>query len=131
MMVVKSGRYGNFLACPGFPACRTTKPILKDTGAKCPLCQGSVVERRTKRGKVFFGCANYPACQFTTWDTPLKDTCETCGTFKVRHTFKQGRFTVLCGNPNCPTRAKEEAAPRRTVKPRKKSARKKAGRKNG
>lgn len=132
MMVVKSGRFGNFLACPGFPECRTTRPILKDTGAKCPLCQGAVVERRTKRGRVFFGCANYPQCQFTTWDTPLKETCETCGTFKVRHNFKQGRFSVMCGNPSCPTRAKEEAAaPRRTAKPRKASAKRKAGKKSG
>ncbi|HWQ61040.1 MAG TPA: type I DNA topoisomerase, partial [Negativicutes bacterium] len=122
MMVVKHGRYGNFLACPGFPECRTTRPILKETGATCPLCEGSVVERRTRRGKVFYGCANYPECQFTTWDMPLKDKCETCGTFKVRHTFKQGRFTVMCGNLSCPTRAKEEAAPRRTAKPRKTSA---------
>jgi DNA topoisomerase-1 len=133
MLVVKHGRFGNFLACPGFPECRTTKPILKDTGVKCPLCQGAVVERRTKRGKVFFGCANYPECQFTTWDTPLKDTCETCGSFKVRHNFKQGRFTVMCGNANCPTRAKAEAAAaaKKTAKPRKTSARRKAGKKRG
>jgi len=130
MMVVKHGRYGNFLACPGFPACRTTRPILKETGAKCPLCQGSVVERRTRRGKVFFGCANYPECQFTTWDTPLKETCETCGTFKVRHTFKQGRFKVMCGNVDCPTRA-GEAKPQRTAKPRKANVKKKAGKKSG
>jgi len=130
MMVVKHGRYGNFLACPGFPACRTTRPILKETGAKCPLCQGSVVERRTRRGKVFFGCANYPECQFTTWDTPLKETCETCGTFKVRHTFKQGRFKVMCGNVDCPTRA-GEAKPPRTAKPRKANVKKKAGKKSG
>ncbi len=130
MMVVKHGRYGNFLACPGFPACRTTRPILKETGAKCPLCQGSVVERRTRRGKVFFGCANYPECQFTTWDTPLKETCETCGTFKVRHTFKQGRFKIMCGNLDCPTRAGEAKKPQRTAKPRKTNAKKKAGKKS-
>ncbi len=133
LLVVKHGRFGNFLACPGFPECRTTRPILKDTGVKCPLCQGAVVERRTKRGKVFFGCANYPECQFTTWDTPLKDTCETCGSFKVRHNFKQGRFTVMCGNANCPTRTQTEAAAvaKRAAKPRKTSARRKAGKKRG
>ncbi len=146
MLMVKHGRFGSFLACPGFPECRTTKPILKDTGVKCPSCQGAVVERRTKRGKVFYGCANYPQCQYTTWDMPLKETCETCGTFKVRHTFKQGRFTVLCGNPNCPTRAKEAAAVKRPAKTRKagaaktaakttaavkSSAKKKAGNKRG
>ncbi len=132
MLVVKHGRFGNFLACPGFPECRTTKPILKDTGVKCPLCQGAVVERRTKRGKVFYGCANYPECQYTTWDTPLKDTCETCGTFKVRHNFKGGRFTVMCGNAACPTRPKvEAAAAKKPAKSRKTSAKRKAGKKRG
>lgn len=122
MMVVKSGRFGNFLACPGFPACRSTKPILKETGVACPQCGGAVVERRTKRGKVFFGCAKYPECQFTTWDTPLKENCPECGSFKVRHNFKQGRFTVMCGNAACPTRAKAETA--RPAKPRTGAAKK-------
>lgn len=103
-LVVKHGRYGNFLACPGFPGCRNTKPILKETGVNCPACQGAIVERRTKRGKTFYGCVNYPECQYTTWDTPLKETCQTCGSFKVRHNFRQGRFTVMCGNEACPTR---------------------------
>ena len=122
-MVVKRGRYGNFLACPGFPECRNTKPILKDTGVACPLCQGSIVERRTKRGRVFYGCVNYPRCAFTTWDTPLKETCETCGSFKVRHNFKQGRFTVMCSNENCATRQKTDPD-KNTKTPAKKTAKK-------
>lgn len=117
-MVVKHGRFGNFLACPGFPACRNTKPILKETGVNCPLCQGAVVERRTKRGKVFYGCAKYPECSFTTWDTPLKETCPTCGSFKVRHNFPRGRFMLMCGNPACPTRVNQpEAAPKAAKRP--------------
>ncbi|VBB08109.1 dna topoisomerase type ia [Lucifera butyrica] len=111
LMVVKQGRYGKFLACPGFPECRNTKPILKEAGVLCPLCQGTIVERRTKRGKVFFGCKNYPECQFVTWDTPTKDTCETCGMFMVRHNYKNGRFALKCGNPNCPTQEKNETNP--------------------
>jgi len=90
MMVIKQGRYGDFLACPGFPECRQTKPLLKETGAQCPKCQGAVVERRTKRGKKFFGCENYPACDFTTWDAPLAEKCSQCGAFMVRHRYKNG-----------------------------------------
>lgn len=103
-MIVKHGRYGKFLACPGFPECRNTKPILKETGVTCPKCGGVLVERRTKRGKVFFGCKNYPECDYVTWDTPLKDTCKTCGAFMVRHSFKNKRFITMCSNENCVTR---------------------------
>lgn len=103
-MVVKQGRYGNFLACPGFPECRNTKPILKDTGVKCPKCEGNIVERRTKRGKIFYGCQNYPDCDFMIWDTPLKESCQTCGAIMLRHNFKNGRFIIQCSNEACPTR---------------------------
>ncbi|BBB93198.1 MAG TPA: type I DNA topoisomerase [Methylomusa anaerophila] len=102
MMVIKQGRYGDFLACPGFPECRNTKPLVKETGAKCPKCQGAVVERRTKRGKTFYGCENYPACDFTTWDTPLAEKCPQCGSFMVRHRFKNGGVTSRCSNAACP-----------------------------
>jgi DNA topoisomerase-1 len=126
-MVVKHGRYGNFLACPGFPECRNTKPLLKETGVNCPVCSGAVVERRTKRGKVFYGCVNYPECQFTTWDIPLKDTCPTCNAFKVRHNFKQGRFTILCGNPACATNQGKTEKPSAKTAGKTKSAGKGAG----
>lgn len=106
-MVIKHGRYGKFLACPGFPDCRNTKPIVKDTGVKCPKCEGTIVERRTKRGKVFYGCKNYPECDFVTWDTPLQETCKTCGSFMTRHNFKNGRFVTMCSNEACPTRQAE------------------------
>lgn len=107
LMVVKQGRYGNFLACPGFPECRNTKPILKDTGAKCPKCGDSIVERRTKRGRIFYGCKGYPACDFVTWDMPLQETCPVCGAFMVKHRFKNGRVINQCANEACTTREAE------------------------
>ncbi|GBG56312.1 DNA topoisomerase 1 [Sporomusaceae bacterium FL31] len=103
-MVIKQGRYGKFLACPGFPECRNTKPILKDTGIKCPKCDGNIVERRTKRGKVFHGCQNYPSCDFVTWDIPLKEACPTCGSLQLRHNYKNGSFITYCNNEQCSTR---------------------------
>jgi DNA topoisomerase-1 len=103
-MVVKHGRYGDFLACPGFPECRNTKPILKETGVQCPKCAGNIVERRTKRSKTFYGCKNYPTCDFMTWDIPLKENCPTCGAFMLRHNLKNGRFSTLCSNEACVTR---------------------------
>ena len=103
-MVVKHGRFGDFLACPGFPDCRNTKAILKETGVQCPKCTGNIVERKTKRGKVFYGCQSYPTCDYMTWDTPLKENCQTCGAFMVRQNFKNGRFTTLCSDETCVTR---------------------------
>lgn len=104
LMVVKQGRYGKFLACPGFPECRNTKPLLKDTGVKCPKCGGKIVERRTRRGRVFYGCENYPQCDYTTWDTPQQEKCEKCGAFMLKHHFKNGRSMLYCSNDACETR---------------------------
>ncbi len=104
MMVVKQGRYGKFLACPGFPECRNTKPILKDTGVKCPKCGGSIVERSTHRGRKFYGCGNYPDCDYVTWDMPLKETCEKCGSFLLKHHYKNGRALLYCSNDACESR---------------------------
>lgn len=103
-MVVKHGRYGDFLACPGFPECRNTKAILKEVGVQCSKCQGNIVERKTKRGKVFYGCQNYPTCDFMTWDMPLKENCQSCGAFMLKHNLKNGQFTTLCSNEKCVTR---------------------------
>lgn len=108
-MVVKTGRYGNFLACPGFPDCRNTKTIVKETGVVCPKCQGDIVERRTKRGKVFYGCKRYPDCDFVTWDTPLKAKCPICGSFTVRRGFKKGGSVTLCSNAACVTNVRAVA----------------------
>ncbi len=104
LMVIKQGRYGKFLACPGFPDCRNTKPLLKDTGVKCPKCEGSIVERRTKRGRSFYGCKNYPDCDYVTWDVPQKENCEVCGAFMLRHYYKNGRGIVYCSNDACESR---------------------------
>lgn len=100
-MVIKSGRFGDFLACPGFPECRNTKPILKDTGATCPLCGGSVVERRSKRGRVFYGCSNYPTCSFVVWNKPSKKKCPECGSFTTEKKTRAGKATHVCANPGC------------------------------
>jgi DNA topoisomerase-1 len=104
MMVVKQGRYGKFLACPGFPECRNTKPLLKETGVDCPKCGGSIVERKTKRGRPFYGCKNYPQCDYVTWDAPQKEACETCGAFMLRHFYKNGRAMLYCSNEACESR---------------------------
>jgi DNA topoisomerase-1 len=69
-MTVKRGRFGEFLACTGYPQCKNVKPILKKLGVKCPKCTGELVERRTKRGKLFYSCSNYPKCDFATWQRP-------------------------------------------------------------
>lgn len=78
-MVYKMGRYGKFLACPGFPECRNTKPIIIDTGAACPKCGARILEKKSQKGKKYFGCEKNPGCDFVTWDTPLKEKCPKCG----------------------------------------------------
>ncbi len=78
-MVYKHGKFGKFLACPGFPECRNTKAIIKEIGVCCPECGASVIEKKTKRGKIFFGCTNYPGCEFTSWDRPTAEKCPDCG----------------------------------------------------
>ncbi|PWH19156.1 MAG: type I DNA topoisomerase [Ardenticatenia bacterium] len=78
-MVVKWGRFGKFIACSNYPACRNTKPYLEKTGATCPQCGGDLVERRTRRKRIFYGCANYPTCNFTSWKRPLPQPCPECG----------------------------------------------------
>lgn len=88
-MVVKYGRFGKFLACPGFPECKNTKPYLEPTGVKCPQCgQGELVERRSKKGRRFYGCSRYPECDFTTWQKPVNRECPDCGSFLVEKRSK-------------------------------------------
>ena len=74
-MIVKVGRFGKFLACPGFPECKNAKPLVTKTKAKCPECGGDVIEKKTKRGTPFYGCSNYPECNFMTWDAPTDEVC--------------------------------------------------------
>ncbi len=78
-MVIKVGRFGKFLACPGYPECKNTKPLVYKTKAKCPECGGDVIEKKTKRGTSFYGCSNYPNCNFMTWDLPSDEVCPKCG----------------------------------------------------
>ena len=104
MMVVKQGRFGKFLACPGFPDCRNTKPLLVDTGVQCPKCGGAIVERKSHRGRKFYGCKNYPECDYTTWDQPLQEKCPKCGAFMLKHHYKNGRGLTYCSNESCETR---------------------------
>ncbi|CAM4343497.1 type I DNA topoisomerase [Paenibacillus phoenicis] len=90
-MVYKLGRFGKFLACSGFPECRNTKPIVKDIGVTCPKCkEGHVVERRSKKGRVFYGCDRYPECDFVSWDKPSPKPCPKCGSMLVEKRNKQG-----------------------------------------
>lgn len=78
-MVVRSGKYGRFLACSAYPTCKNTKPITLGIPCPEPYCMGELVEKRTKRGKIFYGCSAYPTCTFATWNKPVEQTCSTCG----------------------------------------------------
>ncbi|MCC3376249.1 type I DNA topoisomerase [Cohnella sp. REN36] len=90
-MVYKMGRFGKFLACSGFPECRNTKPIVKATGVTCPKCgKGHVVERRSKKGRVFYGCDQYPECDFVSWDKPVAKPCPECGGLMVEKRSRAG-----------------------------------------
>lgn len=91
-MIVKVGRFGKFLACPGYPDCKNTKPLVYKTSAKCPECGGDVIEKKTKKGTSFFGCSNYPNCNFMTWDVPSDEVCPKCG----KSLFKRKGNVLYC-----------------------------------
>ena len=95
-MVIKYGPHGKFLACPGFPECRNTKPYLEKTGVSCPKCGGDIVVKRTKKGRIYYGCANYPECEFMSWARPVKETCPKCGGLMVRRGNK-----LVCADSAC------------------------------
>jgi len=100
-LVIKFGRYGKFLACPGFPECRNTKPLLEEIGVKCPLCkEGEIVTRRSKKGRKFYGCSRYPQCEFVSWEKPVNKTCPECGSYLVEKITKNGVRRV-CSNKDC------------------------------
>ena len=98
-MVIKNGRYGKFLACPGFPECRNTKKIVQETPGICPLCKGKILAKKSKNGKSYFGCENNPKCSFMTWDEPLEEKCPKCGTSLFKKRGKNGK--IYCGNDTC------------------------------
>ena len=118
MMVIREGRFGKFLACPNFPKCRNTKPILHPIGVKCPKCGADILERKSKTGKVFYGCQKYPECDYTTWDKPLNEKCPDCGAMMVEHVERNGSKRKFCSNPECskarPVYASKTAAAKTT-----------------
>ncbi|WP_186303063.1 type I DNA topoisomerase [Staphylococcus argensis] len=97
-MVIKMGRYGKFMACSNFPDCRNTKAIVKKIGVDCPKCKdGEVIERKSKKNRIFYGCSNYPDCDFVTWDKPVGRNCPKCDHYLVNH--KKGQSSqVICSN---------------------------------
>ena len=109
MMVVKSGRFGKFLACPGYPECKNTKPLVLKTDAKCPLCGGEVIEKKSKKGFTFYGCGNWPNCNFMTWDKPTNDKCPNCG----KSLFKRKGGLLVCLDENCGYEKKAERKSRK------------------
>ena len=95
-MVIKYGPHGKFLACPGFPDCKNTKPYLEKIGVKCPKCDGEVVIKKTKKGRIYYGCSNAPECEFMSWNKPSSIACPKCGSYMVEKGNK-----LLCMNEEC------------------------------
>lgn len=104
-MVIKTGRYGKFIACPGYPECKNIKKLVHENGAECPKCGGKVVIKKTKKGRVFYGCSEYPNCDFVSWDEPVKEKCPQCGKTLLR---KKGKVPKLyCVTEGCGFEKKE------------------------
>ncbi|MBG9788117.1 type I DNA topoisomerase [Brevibacillus laterosporus] len=100
-LVYKLGRFGKFLACSGFPDCRNTKPIVKHIDVKCPSCKsGEVVERKSKKNRIFYGCTNYPECEFLSWDKPISRPCPKCGEMLVEKKRKKQGVNIVCTKCN-------------------------------
>lgn len=105
-MVIKNGRYGKFLACPGYPECKNVKKYVQETGAECPKCGGKVIVKRTRKGRTFYGCSNYPDCNFVSWDEPTNEKCPRCGKALFK---KKGKHPKLyCATPDCGFEKTEE-----------------------
>ena len=104
LMVIKTGRFGRFLACPGYPECKNAKPLVTKTNAKCPKCGSSVIEKKSKKGHTFFGCESWPECDFMTWDKPTDETCPKCG----KSLFKRKGGVLACLNDGCGFEKKAE-----------------------
>jgi len=101
MMVFKMGRYGKFLACPGFPECRNAKPIREEAGAQCPKCGKQILVKKSKSGRVYYGCEDNPGCDFMIWDMPIKgEKCPKCGSVLVKQSPRSGG-RIKCMNEGC------------------------------
>lgn len=108
-MVYKFGRFGKFLACSNFPECRNTKAITEDLGIVCPKCgKGSLIKRKSKRGRVFYGCSSYPECDFVLWNQPIDRKCPDCGNIMVIKHYKKGPDKIFCSNAECERSKKGE-----------------------
>lgn len=106
-MVIKMGRYGKFLACPGFPECRNTKPLVEKIGVKCPKCgKGEIVVKRSKKGRIFYGCDSYPKCEFVSWNKPINEKCPKCESILTEMKSK-GKKIIKCSNDKCDYRREE------------------------
>jgi len=99
-MVIKMGRFGKFLACPGFPECRNARPLLEEAGVNCPKCGEKLIVRRTKKGRKFYGCSKYPECDFVTWEKPAPMPCPECGGVMTEKNFRKQKKYV-CSNKEC------------------------------
>lgn len=110
-MVIKTGRYGKFLACPGYPECKNAKPLVEKTKGTCPCCGGQILAKKSKRGRVFYGCENYPKCEFVTWNEPTAEVCPQCGKTLFRRKGRGGGVQCLtegCGYEKAGRRKSDE-----------------------
>ena len=98
-MVIKAGRFGDFIACSGYPECKNTKPIIKTIGVKCPNCGKDIVARKSKRGRIFYGCSGYPECKTVFWNKPTDKKCPECNSILLEKKTKNKNF--VCSNEKC------------------------------
>ncbi len=110
-MVYRVGRFGKFLACPNFPECRNTKPILNYIEAKCPQCGGRLLEKTSRKNRKFYGCEHYPDCDFVSWEMPVEEKCEKCGSYMTLKRSRKGETWHLCSNEKCRHRVAVASAP--------------------
>ena len=109
MMVYKLGRFGRFLACPNFPACRNTKAIQVEIEAPCPTCGGKLLEKTSRMGRKFYGCEHYPECEFVSWEMPVAAKCEKCGSYMVLKRGRKGETYHVCANEACRERVQVQS----------------------
>ncbi|MBT3318523.1 MAG: type I DNA topoisomerase [Clostridia bacterium] len=108
-MIYKDGRFGEFLACPGYPECKNTKPIIKYIDAPCPKCGKRIVEKKSnKRKKIFYGCEGYPDCDFVSWDMPIDEKCKECNSMMALRRRSNGKSYKKCSNPECVTNQRKK-----------------------